>query len=162
MIRRLLNIEFLEKKIWEWFLYHILRTIFQEKYFYCYSILNDEVSSCDFPYFLRFWATIALQSSSPVFDVKNFEVSLISVIMSFLYMTKKSRQKYEIWISWEQKELLRWNEKHFPSFLKGFQLKKCKKSSQSWVCVLKNSFYNVAPLKKIQNFLCLTFSFGCV
>ena len=32
--------------------------------------------------------------------------------------------KAKIWISWEQKELLRWNEKHFSSFLMGFQMPK--------------------------------------
>ena len=32
------------------------------------------------------------------------------------------------------KELLRWNEKHFSSFLKGFQL---QKSSQTWHCNFK-------------------------
>ena len=37
-------------------------------------------------------------------------------------MTKKSRQKCKI--SLDQKELLRWNKKHFPLFLKGFQLPK--------------------------------------
>ena len=30
----------------------------------------------------------------------------------------------KIWISWERKELLTWNEKHFLSCLKGFQLPK--------------------------------------
>ena len=114
------------------------------------------------PLLLEIWGNNCIAIFFFSFWRQNFEVSLISLIMSFFCMTKKPRQKYEIWISWEQKELLRWNEKHFPSFLKGFQLKKCKKSSQSWVCVLKNSFYNVAPLKKIQNLLCLTFSFGCV
>ena len=40
-------------------------------------------------------------------------------------MAKKSWQKLKI--SWEQKELLRWNKKHFSSFLKGFQWSKYHK-----------------------------------
>ena len=93
---------------------------------------------------------------------QNFEVSLISIIMLFFCMTKKSRQKCEIWISWEKKRAFKMKWKHFSSFFKGFQLQKCKKSSQTWVCAFKNSFFNVVPLKKIQNFPCFTFSFGCV
>ena len=32
--------------------------------------------------------------------------------------------KTKFWISWERKEVLRWNKKHFSSFLKAFQLPK--------------------------------------
>ena len=41
---------------------------------------------------------------------------------------KKSREdeKTKIWISWEQKELLRLNKKHFSWFLKGYKLVKNK------------------------------------
>ena len=57
---------------------------------------------------------------------QNFEVSLISVIMLFFCMTKKSRQKCEVWISWEKKEHLRWNENIFPHFLRAFSCKNVK------------------------------------
>ena len=40
----------------------------------------------------------------------------------FSCMTKKSWQK--LILSWKWKELLRWKEKHFSSFLKGFQWSK--------------------------------------
>ena len=40
-----------------------------------------------------------------------------SLISRVFYMTKESRQ---ISISWERKEFLRWNKKHFSLFLKGF------------------------------------------
>ena len=32
----------------------------------------------------------------------------------------------KIWISWERKELFRWNKKHFSWFLKGYNLVKNK------------------------------------
>ena len=44
--------------------------------------------------------------------------------------TQKFKTKTEI--SWEWNELLRWNKKHFSSFLKGFQLSKIV--SQNWGC----------------------------
>ena len=49
----------------------------------------------------------------------NFEIHLISNQVVFLCMELKAKTKIET--SWEQKELLRWNEKHFSSFLKGFR-----------------------------------------
>ena len=55
----------------------------------------------------------------PDCDVIKFEINLTFLIKLFCYMTKKSRQK-----SWERKELLRWNEDNFSSFLIGFKLPK--------------------------------------
>ena len=46
----------------------------------------------------------------------DFEINLIFLIEPFFLHDQIS--------SWEQKELLRWNKKHFWSFLKGFQLSK--------------------------------------
>ena len=67
----------------------------------------------------------------PVWDVINFEINLIFLIKPFCYKTKKSRKNL---ISWERKELLRWNKKHFSSILKGFQLSKL---SHTWECIFK-------------------------
>ena len=36
----------------------------------------------------------------------------------------------KIWISWERKELFRWNKKHFSWFLKGYHLAKNKKNDK--------------------------------
>ena len=47
----------------------------------------------------------------------NFKVNLIFLIKLFFLHDQKVITK--TLISWEQKELLRWNKKHFPSFLKG-------------------------------------------
>ena len=51
----------------------------------------------------------------PVWDVQNFENSLGFLMKSFLFKTKKVRAK--IWVSSEIKDLFRWNEKHFSSFI---------------------------------------------
>ena len=52
----------------------------------------------------------------------DFETNLIFLIEPvFLHDQKIMTKTY---ISWEWKELLRWNKKHFSSFLKGFQLSK--------------------------------------
>ena len=61
----------------------------------------------------------------PGCDVIKFEINLISWNKSFFCMTKNS-------VSWEQKELLRWNKMYFSSFLKGFQLRKIV---SDWECI---------------------------
>ena len=58
----------------------------------------------------------------PGCDVMDFEISLTLLIEQFFLHDQKVMTK--TWISWERKELLRWNKKHFSSFLKGFQLSK--------------------------------------
>ena len=50
--------------------------------------------------------------------MKNFEINLIFLINSFLLHDQNVKTK--TWISWEQKDLLRWNKMHFSSFLKDF------------------------------------------
>ena len=52
----------------------------------------------------------------------DFEINLIFLIKPFCYMTKKSRQKFKYLEN--EKSFLRWNKKHFSSFLKGFQMTK--------------------------------------
>ena len=52
-------------------------------------------------------------------EVMNFEINLIFLIKPFFLHKQKIVTKTKI--SWERKELLRWNKKHFSSLLKGFQ-----------------------------------------
>ena len=49
----------------------------------------------------------------------NFQINLIFLIKPFFLLDQKVMIK--TYISWERKELLRWNDKHSISFLKGFQ-----------------------------------------
>ena len=58
----------------------------------------------------------------PGYDVMDFKINLIFLIEPFSQHDQKVMIK--IYIYWERKELLRWNKKHFSSFLKGFQLSK--------------------------------------
>ena len=48
----------------------------------------------------------------------DFEINLFFLNESFFLHDQKVKTKTEI--SWEQKELSRWNDKHFSSFLKDF------------------------------------------
>ena len=57
---------------------------------------------------------------------------MIFVIKPFLFMTKKVKTK--TWMSWERKELLRWNKKkNFHRFYRAFN---CQKLSQTLQCTL--------------------------
>ena len=58
----------------------------------------------------------------PGFDLMNFEFNLFFPIKAFFLFDQNVVTKTEI--SWEWKELLKWNKKHFSSFLKGFQSSK--------------------------------------
>ena len=52
----------------------------------------------------------------------DFEINIIFLIEPFFLHNQNVMTKTQV--SWEQRELLRWNKKHFGSFLKGFQLSK--------------------------------------
>ena len=54
----------------------------------------------------------------PVWDVINFEICLNFLIEPFSYKTKKVRTNMQV--SQERREHLRWNKKHYLSFLKNF------------------------------------------
>ena len=58
----------------------------------------------------------------PGCDAIKFETNVIFLIKPFRCMTKKSRQKSKYLEN--EEEFLRWNKKHFSSFLKRFQLPK--------------------------------------
>ena len=53
----------------------------------------------------------------PGCDVINFEINLIFLTKMLFLHDQKGKTK--ILISWEQKELLRWNKKHFSLFFEG-------------------------------------------
>ena len=53
----------------------------------------------------------------------NFEIK-VSNQPAFLLDLKQDKKKTKILITWERKELLSWNNKHFPWFLNGFQFPK--------------------------------------
>ena len=55
----------------------------------------------------------------PGCDIINFEINLVFLIKPFFYMTENSRKKIKYV---ENRKILRWNKKHFLSFLKSFQL----------------------------------------
>ena len=56
----MLNFDFL-KKVFEYFLHHILCMIFQEKCFSSYILLADQISLPDYLYFLRYWSICVLR-----------------------------------------------------------------------------------------------------
>ena len=85
--------------------------IFEEKYFSRYILLTDWVSLPGCLYFLRYWAMCIVFICCTVCDIMNFEINLDLLIKPFFYITKKSRQKCKYP-----------KNKHFSSFLKGFQL----------------------------------------
>ena len=83
----------------------------------------------------------------------------------------------KIWISWEQKELFRWNRKHFSQFLKGYPEKIVDTSfnafyqnfiskyyffpnDEKWSKTMKNAFYFIKKalfILKIFKFLYIHF-----
>ena len=58
----------------------------------------------------------------PGCDVLNFEINLICLIKPFFLHDQKLKTKMSV--SWEWKDLLRSNKKHFSSFLNGFHWRK--------------------------------------
>ena len=50
-----------QKRVWEWFLHHILCMIFQRKCFTCYILLTGPIALCDCICFLRHWVICILQ-----------------------------------------------------------------------------------------------------
>ena len=51
-------------------------------------------------------------------DVINFDVNLIFLIKPFFLHDQKVMTKTQVF--WERKKLLRWNKKHFSSFIRAF------------------------------------------
>ena len=81
--------------------------------------LTDQIPFSDCLYFSKYSMCIIVYF--PSCEVINFEMNLIFLIKLFLYIPKIQNKNLN---TEEWKELLRWNKKHFSSFLKGFQLPK--------------------------------------
>ena len=73
-----------QQRVWGQFFHHIFCMIFEEKCFACYTLLTDQMLLSDCLYFLRNQAICLLQL---------FVNHFIFLIKSFLYVSKKSRQK---------------------------------------------------------------------
>ena len=72
------------------FLHHILRMIFQEKYFSNYIPLTDQISLSDCLFEIVGSMYIAI-ICWPGCYVINFEINLMFLIKPFFYLTKKSK-----------------------------------------------------------------------
>ena len=93
---------------------HLLNDFSREILFIFY-LLTHQIS-------LSGWLSLLIKISGnmwivivcyPVYYVMNFETYLRFLVKVFSYMTKNSEQNF----SEKQRELLRWNKKHFLSFL---------------------------------------------
>ena len=118
--RDMLNFEFLEKGLGidssSHFMYDLSRKIFVMlcsinwlKFIFWFPLLLEIFNNM----FITF-------VSFPGFNIIILEINLIFLIKPFSWVTKKSRQK----MNYFENEFLRWSNKHFSSFLKGFQLSK--------------------------------------
>ena len=94
-------------------------------FFTCFSYsINRPNFIVWFPSFLEILGNMCFVAACfPGYDIK-----LILRLTFFLHGQKVKRK---IQISWEQRELLRWNKKHFLSLLKVFQLSKIVSDLQS-------------------------------
>ena len=97
--------------------------IFEEKSFSCYILLSDQVSLSSCLYFVRYWAICVLQYS--------VNQAVTSKLCNWRYHSHQAVFSTwpKIWhenlnILRTQRELLRWNKKHFSSFLKSLHWSK--------------------------------------
>ena len=63
--------------------------VFQEKYFWCYIPLTDQISLSSCFYFLRYWVIFALLFFRSACYAKNFEIDFSFLIKPFFCLTKK-------------------------------------------------------------------------
>ena len=89
--------------------------MFPEKYLSYYILLTDQVSFFDCLYFVRYWSISVLQLCCLLTRLWRHEFWSYKVNNQVVFPTCP-----KTWISLERKELLIWNEKHFSSFLRGF------------------------------------------
>ena len=71
-------------------------------------------------------------------DAINFEINLIFLTKPFFLHDQNVKTK--IYIYWEQNELLRWNKKHFSSFIKSFHWNLQNNFLEGESSTLSNSF----------------------
>ena len=108
-------------------MYFWILEILCKDYRYCINIINivfyirtihilltAQIFLPDYLYFLRYWSRCVLQLF--LHHVVTLEHQVV-----FLY---DQNVKTKLSISWRQKQLLRWNKKHFSSFLKSYHLPK--------------------------------------
>ena len=70
--------------------------IFQVERLSCHILLTDEISLSDYLYVLRYYGNMYIAIVCfPGCDAINFEINLVSLIKTFFYMVKKSRQKFK-------------------------------------------------------------------
>ena len=90
---------------------------FQEKCFWCYILLTDQIHCLiDCLYFSRYWAICILTR------LWRHKIWNKPYLFNQAVLIHDEKVKPKTSISWEQKELLRWNN-HFSSLLKGFNNK---------------------------------------
>ena len=81
-------------KVWEQFLQHILRMIFQQKCSTCYILLTDQISLPGCLYLLRYWTICVLQLFvSQVVTAWIFKFNLIFLIEPFFLYNPKVMTK---------------------------------------------------------------------
>ena len=88
------------------------------RYISCHILLTGQVSLSSYLH-LKCRPVYVLQLFiSPVCDVINSEINLVSHQAAFLTLTKKSGQRFKYVKN--KKNVLTWNKKHFSSTLKAF------------------------------------------
>ena len=95
---------------------------FSRKMLLIYILLTDQILLSDCLCFLRYWAICVLQL-------------FVSHVPDFAAWPKSQDKDLK---SWERKELLKWNKKHFHYFWTVFS---CQKSSLTW-----DSTFNIVNL----------------
>ena len=68
--------------------------IFEEKQFYCYIILTDQISLSGCRYIMQYWPICVLWLFVPSCDVINFDINLIFLIKPFLLHESTQKIKY--------------------------------------------------------------------
>ena len=78
-------------------------------------VLSDQVWWCNIKQFLSFLKIVSANLCKPIYDIINCSTSICPSESG-----KCGKKITKIWISWERKELFRWNKKHFSYFLKAY------------------------------------------
>ena len=94
--------------------------IFKEKFFSCYIPSTDQISLSEIYNFIAFTSWDIKATAICVLQLF-FNQFVTSWILKLFFLIKpfflhEQNVKTKIWISWERKELLRSNKKHFSSF----------------------------------------------
>ena len=84
------SILILYKRMWDYFLHHILHITFQEK---CFHVVFYLLTKFHCVVVFTSWDIGKYVFCCPVCDVINFEINLSFLIKSFSYIMKKSGQK---------------------------------------------------------------------